>query len=166
MCDDLKDSCLPFGYADDVSLWYEIDPGSDPNDTLRKINADLARLKRWGDDNNTTFEKSKMEMVVVLQKRRPFNPDGVVFDGFKLPVKPCIKLVGYTIDSNLRWGQIIDRIAKKARSRIVALRRIQPYLTKDNVKTIYTMFIRSVMEYGSVTWMGAANSHLSKLDRV
>ena len=28
------------------------------------------------------------------------------------------------------------------------------------------MFIRSIMEYNSVSWMGAAESHLSKLDRI
>ena len=28
------------------------------------------------------------------------------------------------------------------------------------------MFIRSIMEYNSVCWMGAAQSHLSKLDRI
>ena len=31
---------------------------------------------------------------------------------------------------------------------------------------IYQMFIRSIMEYNSVSWMGAAKSHLDKLDRI
>jgi hypothetical protein len=31
---------------------------------------------------------------------------------------------------------------------------------------MYTMFIRSVLEYGSLVYMGAAQSHLDKLDRV
>ena len=26
MCDDLSGSAVPFGYADDVSLWYELPP--------------------------------------------------------------------------------------------------------------------------------------------
>jgi len=28
------------------------------------------------------------------------------------------------------------------------------------------MFIRSIMEYNSISWMGAAQSHLDKLDKV
>ena len=28
------------------------------------------------------------------------------------------------------------------------------------------MFIRSIMEYNSISWMGAAQSHLDELDRV
>ena len=31
---------------------------------------------------------------------------------------------------------------------------------------MYTMFVRSTMEYGSVAFMGAATTHLQKLDRV
>ena len=39
-------------------------------------------------------------------------------------------------------------------------------LNSQNLKTIYMMFIRSIMEYNSVCWMGAAQSHLNSLDRV
>jgi hypothetical protein len=83
-----------------------------------------------------------------------------------LSLVPHIKLVGFTVDSRMRWGPMIDRIARKARSRIGALRRIRHHLDSDIMKMMYASFIRSIMEYGSVAWMGAAQSHLDKLDRV
>ena len=36
----------------------------------------------------------------------------------------------------------------------------------SNIQLMYTMFVRSILEYGSVVYMGAAQSHLDKLDRV
>ena len=135
---------------DDVSLWFEIDPTQDLNQVIQTINEDLARLKLWGDDNHTTFEKSKMEMLLVSQKHRPFKLKDVVFDGFDLPSKPCIKLVGYSIDSKLRWGDMVDRIAKKARIRLAALRRVQSFVDSHNLELIYTTFIRPITEYGSI----------------
>ena len=75
-------------------------------------------------------------------------------------------VVGYTLDSKLTWGNMVDSIAVKARKRMAALARLKPMLDKENMKTMYTMFIRSIMEYGSIAWMGAADSHLSKLDRI
>ena len=39
-------------------------------------------------------------------------------------------------------------------------------LDDKNMKTMYLMFIRSILEYGSILYMGAAKSHLDKLDRV
>ena len=61
---------------------------------------------------------------------------------------------------------MIDRIAKKARSRIGALRRISYHLDSQTMHIMYTSFIRSIMEFGSVAWMGCAQTHLDKLDRV
>ena len=166
MCKCTSDAALPFGYADDVSLWYEIDPNKSRDDIIADIKRDMAALKAWGDDNNTTFEKSKMEMVIVSNKRLPFDASGICFDGFDIPCRSSIKLVGYTIDSKLRWGPMVDRLAKKARARIGALRRIAHHLDSSNMKIMYSSFIRSIMEFGSVAWMGAAPTHLAKLDRV
>jgi len=39
-------------------------------------------------------------------------------------------------------------------------------LDNTNLTMMYTMFVRSIMEYGNVVYMGAAKSHLDKLDRV
>lgn len=61
---------------------------------------------------------------------------------------------------------MIDVLAKKARSRMAALKRLRFVLDDANMKTMYIMFVRSVMEYGNVVYMGAADSHLAKLDRV
>lgn len=77
-----------------------------------------------------------------------------------------MRLVGFWIDNKLNFGGMVSRLAKKARCRIGALRRLQPVLNAENLMTMYKMFIRSIMKYGSVAYLGAAESHLAKLDRV
>ena len=77
-----------------------------------------------------------------------------------------LKLCGFIFDVKMRWGPMIDMLAKKARSRMAALKRLRFVLDDANMKTMYIMFVRSVMEYGNVVYMGAADSHLAKLDRV
>ena len=149
MCDCLSDFALPFGYADDDSLWFELLPGMSAVQLVFNINQDLARLKAWGDDNNTTFEKTKMELVVISKKHTPLSPAGIVFDGYELPTKSAIKIVGFTVDSKLRWGLMIDRLAKKARSRIEALARIRAYL--DSNFDAADVFILYSSNYG--VWM-------------
>ena len=61
---------------------------------------------------------------------------------------------------------MIDMLARKAKGRIAALQRVSHLLSSNNLRTIYTMFIRSIMEYGNVAWCGAAVSHLQKLDKI
>ena len=77
-----------------------------------------------------------------------------------------LKLCGFTFDIKMRWGPMIDVLAKKARSKLAALRRLRFVLDDNSTKTMYIIFVRSVMEYGNVVYMGAADSHLDKLDRI
>ena len=78
-----------------------------------------------------------------------------------------VKLVGFTFDAKLTFSSMVDKLAKKARCRLGALRRrLKPMLDQGNMKQMYIMFIRSIMEYGSLVYMGAAKSHLSKFDKI
>ena len=162
--DSLSAEVIPFGYADDVALWYEVD--FDHCITTAVINQDLEALHKWGLDNKTTFEPEKMCVMVISQKKKPFDPSGIVFAGEELSVHDDTTLVGLKIDNRMRWGPMVAKLATKARQRIGALYRIRHLLNSQNLKTMYMMFIRSIMEYNSVCWMGAAKSHLSSLDRI
>jgi hypothetical protein len=164
-----------FCYADDSGLWFE---STDQNRSLmiEMVNADLAELRRWGIDNKTTFEPSKNDMMVISRRQLPFDPTGIVFDerrpekigiaGIPIRQVTSLKLVGFVFDCKLTWGPMITAIAKKARMRLGALRRLRPLLNDANLKTMYIMFIRSIMEFGGSQFQGAADCHLAKLDRV
>ena len=129
------------------------------------INQDLLALKDWADDNKTTFEPEKMSAMVVTQRRSdPFDIDaaGIIFDGEELSIVDETTLVGLKIDGKMKWGPIVKKLATKARQRLGALSRVRHLLDNDNLKTIYLMFIRSIMEHNSTCWMGAA--HLTLLN--
>ena len=166
LADALCAEVIPFGYADDVALWYEIDEDFDHSITTAVINTDLEALRKWGNDNKTTFEPEKMSVMVVSQRHHPFDASGIIFNHEELSVVDNTTLVGLKIDRRMRWGPMVHKLATKARQRIGALCRVRHLLNGENLKTIYLMFIRSIMEYNSVCWMGAAQSHLSKLDRI
>ena len=87
-------------YADDLWLWYEI---TDQNRDIiiDVINQDLDGLLRWADDNLTTFEPSKTAMMVVGEKRPPFDPTGVEMDGYMVSQVDSVKVIGFTFDSKL-----------------------------------------------------------------
>ena len=158
-----------FEYADDCGLWYEID--DDNRDVIVSIiNIDLQSLVMWGQGNLTTFEPDKTTYTIISRKRDPFDPfersAGIMMGGAQVKRVDEVKLVGFLFDTKLTFSSMIDKLAKKARCRLGALRRLKPMLDKSNLKQMYTMFIRSILEYGSLVYMGAAKSHLDKLDRV
>ena len=134
LADSLCGEAIPFGYADDVALWYEIDV--DHSVSIAVINQDLQALKLWGDDNKTTFEPEKMSAMVVSQKLEPFNASGIIFNNEELSVVDETTLVGLVIDRRMRWGPMIKKLAVKARQRIGALSRVRHLLNSENLKMI------------------------------
>jgi hypothetical protein len=117
-------------------------------------------------DNNTAFEPDKMMMMVVSRKKEPFDPAGVVFEGVPVKQVSSTKIVGYIFDSKFTWAEHISIKAKRARSRVAALRRLARFLDPSNMRLMYTCFVRPVLEYGQEMYVAAANSHLVSLDRV
>ena len=66
----------------------------------------------------------------------------------------------------MTWASMIDGIAMKARRRLGMLNRLRPLLSDFNMEAMYTSFIRPIMEFGSMQFMGAADVHLKKLDTI
>lgn len=158
-------------YADDIGIWYELTPEFKDNvDALaRVINSDLKAISSWGVSNKTQFDPGKTFAMVVSKKHASnrLSMEGLLqMDGKSIKMVPQLKLVGYTYDSSITWGPMIDALVKKARIRLGALRRLRRTLDANNMRTVYEMFIRSVLEYGNVAYMGAATTHLRKLDQV
>ena len=80
--DKLSAELVPFGYADDVALWFEVE--FDRIITTAVINADLEALSAWGDDNKTTFKPEKMSVLIVSQKKILYDASGITFNGEEL----------------------------------------------------------------------------------
>ena len=157
-------------YADDCGLWYEI---TDANrlTIVDQINKDLESLMVWGRDNNTTFEPSKTHFTLISKRTSKkfdlcFPYPRLMFDGTPVKRKKSVKLVGYVFEEQMTWGEMIAAIAKKARCRVGMLCKLRHVMDDDNMKSMYTSFIRPIMEYGSVQFMGASTIHLKKLDVV
>ena len=105
-------------------------------------------------------------MIVMSNRAEPFDPTGINFDGEQVVQVETMKLVGFTLDCKLTWKPMVEAIAKKARIRLGALRRLKRHLDSNNIKTMYTAFVRSTMEYGNMLYMGAAPSTLKMLDNI
>ena len=162
----LSKEAIPFNYADDSGLVYVITE-SNRDTIIDTVNADLQALLDWGADNHTTFEPKKTHMMVVSKKEsRAFDPTGIVMSGRPVGQVKKMKLVGFTFDAKLNWGAMIEALAKKARTRVDAIRRMARSLDSENMLKMYSAFVRPILEYGSTLFMGAKPTHLSKLDRV
>ena len=66
------------------------------------------------------------------------------------------KLLGVTIDDKLNWDSNTDVLVKKANARMRLLHKVVGFgVPKEDLKTIYILFIRSHLEQSCQVWHSA-----------
>lgn len=66
----------------------------------------------------------------------------------------------------LRFDRHLKHVAHQATLRVSALRRVDNFLDKRGIMLLYKAQVRSYLEYGALTWMSSAATHLQRLDKV
>ena len=73
----------------------------------------------------------------------------------ELPLEEVIecRLLGLTLTNKLSWSQNTESIVKKANTRMIMLQKLYDFdLPTDEMLNIYTLYIRSLVEYCCVVW--------------
>ena len=154
-------------YADGctISLSY---CRQDRQRAVAAVNKQLKAAEEWGKVWQGDFAPNKTHAMVI--SRSPAAPQAVEgqlrFGDVRLPLQDNIKILGVTIDQELRFDQHIKSVARQTSQRVSALRRVAGSLDSRGILTLYKAQIRPCMEYGALTWMSGAATHTRRLDAV
>ena len=154
-------------YADDctISLSY---CRQDSQRAVNNINRQLKAAEEWGKVWQVTFAPDKTHAMVI--SRSPAASQAVEgllrFEGEQLTLQEHIKILGVTMDRELRYDTHITSVARQTSQRVSALRRVAGSLDSRGILNLYKAQIRPCMEYGALTWMSSAHTHTSRLDAV
>ena len=156
-------------YADDIKLYRQIRSHSD---TLT-LQSDLDSLCRWSTAWKLSLNPSKCKTITFTLRKRPILSSYSIA-GTVLERVLEIRDLGILLDSKLTFGPHVDNVAAKANRALgVYLRSLQTCRAPGNrrfspgpIIAGYNAHIRSIMEFGSVIWGGAAKSHILRLERI
>ena len=163
----LNSSCLM--YADDMKIVRQVRAPDDADD----LQTDLDRLSAWSDTWKLKLNPAKCKAITFTLRTKPVTFDYVIH-GTALERVSMIRDLGVLMDSKLTFGPHVDSVVRCANralgtylrslqsSRVARGKRFRP----APLITAFNAHVRSVMEFGSVVWAGAANTHLQRLDRV
>ena len=138
-----------------------------PNDK-NHIQVQLDRLCNYADENQMKLNNDKTKVMLFNQANQwDFLPE-IVVGGQNLEVVEVYKLVGVMISSNLKWDENTEYITKKAYSRLWMIRRLKNLgLKTASLLQVFTMQIRSLLEFGAVVWHSMLTDQNSKaIERV
>ena len=117
----------------------------------------------WFKINSMKTNLGKFQfMVLGVKNIAPFrlNVNG------KIPCSNEVKLLGMTIDNQLKFKKHIEDIYKKASDKLHALKRIRGYLTVEKTRILYNAFIDSQFNYAPLIPVFAGKALINKICKI
>ena len=113
-----------------------------------------------------TFKPTKSQSMVISNRRSPRHHPTIIFGCLPVPEEDNIKLLGVEFDAHLNFRRHIRTLAIRGNQRLALLRKTARLLDSSGRLTLYKGFVRPVLEHAPLVWLGAAPTHLSRLDHV
>ena len=163
--DQIESNCLL--YADDVKLFRKI---TSPADGL-SLQRDLDQLTAWSVRWGLSLNPEKCKTFTMTLRRAPVQTNYFI-TGIELEHVSCIRDLGVTLDSKLTFESHVSDIVRRGNRALgLLIRSFQVGMSKSKfqrgaILAVYFANVRSILEYCSVVWAGAANSHAVRVDRV
>ena len=144
-------------YADDTTL---ILPLSRSSILSEPINSEVRHVKQWCDDNSLRLNLTKSKAILIT--RSPLTQALCL----EIPTCDQMSLLGVVIDDRLSWSSHVTKVMSKCSKRFYALKKVRPYLSPEDLHTVYETSIRSIIEYACPAFVGLSSSLEQLLQRI
>ena len=161
----ISTNCLLF--ADDLKLFNEIRSAAD----VLALQRDLDAVARWAADWKLVLNASKCKSFKITLKRNFINSSYKI-NGITLENVTSIRDLGVILDQKLDFAEHVGSIVSKANRALgLIIRTFQSAsprckIDKQAALAAYNANVRSILEYCSIIWGGAARCHLVRVERV
>jgi hypothetical protein len=149
-------------YADDNHLYNENKSILMLKDSLE---CDIERTTAWFHDNYMHANTDKFQSIILNRGTKSGNIS-VSIQGNATVSNTSIKVLGVTLDDNLKFDEHVSKICKSASGQINALKRVSKFLNVDSRILIYQSFISSNFSYCPVTWLFCGKKNATKLEKL
>ena len=156
-------------YADDTQLYVAITAASSLS-TINNLESCLRSLHSWYLHNGLAVNPDKSEAIIfgtshAVAHAFPSSPS-INVAGSTIPFSNQIKLLGVTLDSNLKFDQHITALSKSCFFHIRALRHIRSVLTDDTARTIAASLVGSRLDYANSILYGSSKHNIARVQRI
>ena len=136
-------------YVDDTTLFEISKEASDSS-----LQSATTSAITWSDDNDMKINASKTKEMLICfaRKHTPQVPQLVVNSTIVERVHTCT-LLGIELCDTLTWHGHIDKIVKKANTRLFYLRQLKrAKLAASDIISAYLTIMRPILEYACQVW--------------
>ena len=135
-------------YADDDNLFTT---GTDIQLINQMLLSDFRTVNIWFYENFMNLNLGKCHFMSIVKDA--YDEDVFYYDNLTLKNSNEEVILGVTIDIKLTFHQHIKKMCRKDGQKLSALLRLSPYLDTNKRKTIYTIMVKSQLNYCPLVWM-------------
>ncbi|XP_078695698.1 uncharacterized protein LOC144924445 [Branchiostoma floridae x Branchiostoma belcheri] len=109
----------------------------------------------------------KCKALHICFARTSSTPEPLLIDGQTLETVVHIKVLGVTVQSDLKWEIQVDNMISASNRKLFLLRRLKRFgVTTQDLTTVYIVYVRPTMEYAAPVWHPALNcTQSARLER-
>lgn len=148
------DKTTIINYADDTNVLIR-------SNTLNEIAQELSHLwqnlKDWFYSNKLILNESKSSCVIFKTDRSGLILPDQISKTVPISKEDSTKLLGVTLDSNMKWSLHIDGIVKNLNKTCYALRILSNSFDSSTLKIVYYANFYSVAKYAIEIWGGSSD---------
>ena len=157
-------------FADDVKLYRRVDSEAD----VHSMQTQLDSLCEWSDRWKLNLNPDKCKVLTLTLRRNPVI-GAYAIRGVVLERVHVMRDLGVLLDQRLTFGEHVEHTVRKANRALGLLMRTfatgkhgRPFDASKHRAILSTYFanVRSILEYCSVVWGGAARTHMQRIERV
>ena len=102
----------------------------------------------WSNVNMFQIQPKKCKELRISLKKNPGTYENITINGNTIDVVRSVKILGVTLQSNLKWNEHINNIVKKASKRLYFLSQLKRAKVPSNdLVNFYVTCIRSLLLY-------------------
>ena len=156
---------VPSLYADDTEIYAS---SNDSVDLINKLNPDLNNVSNWMDENKLRIHPKKSKHMFVGSnyniKNKVCNLP-ISINNVSVPRVSNQKCLGVILDEKLSWENHIDMICKKVGAGIAVIKRVKPFIPKENLQALYNAIVQPYFDYCCPLWDNCGKVLKEKLQK-
>jgi hypothetical protein len=143
-------------YVDDTTVLHAVN-----RNNADSLQSSAEYLSKWASENNMIFNTKKTKELVFHFGKGQCDFPSVKIGNDVIERVFEAKILGVTIQSDLKWNSHISNMIKKANKRLYLLRLCKRAgLSDSDLICIFITLIRSILEYCCVVWHPALPRYL------
>ena len=148
--DSAIEARLRWKYVDDLTLGEIVCAKSNANSQLQ---TNLDNLGAWCAENDMLPKPEKCHMMHICNLRNEIVIPNFVLNNERINTTGNMKLLGFTIQSDLNWDTQVNQMISKASKRMYMLYVLRRFRASvEGLTSVFRMYVRPILEYASPLW--------------